>query len=148
MIEESAIVISADAGDITFEIQKTTSCGSCSVNKACGTGIISNYLKPQTIQYTIKNTIQAKVGDSIVVGINEKAFLFGSFLMYILPLFFILSFAVLGDYIATKAALINSDIFVIVMSGTGFIFSFVFMKYLLKNKLNLVRFNPELIRKI
>ena len=148
MIEESAIVVSVDAEYITIEIQKKSSCGSCSVNKACGTGIISNYLKPKTIQYTIKNTINAEVGDSIVVGINEKAFLFGSFLMYILPLFFILSFAVLGDYIATKAALMNSEIFVIAMSGTGFIFSFVFMKYLLKNKLNLVRFNPELIRKI
>jgi sigma-E factor negative regulatory protein RseC len=148
MIEESALVISNDGNYIVIEILKKSSCGSCSVNKACGTGIISNYLKPKTIKYSIENTINAKVGDTIIIGINERVFLIGSFLMYILPLFFMLLFAILGDFIATKATLMNSEIFVILMSGTGFIFSFVFMRYLLKNKLNLLHFNPELIRKL
>ncbi|MFV2061446.1 MAG: SoxR reducing system RseC family protein [Gammaproteobacteria bacterium] len=148
MIEETAKVVSSDDEHIVIEILKKSSCGSCSVNKACGTGIISNYFKPKALEFSIKNTINAKVGDDIIIGINERVFLFGSFLMYILPLFFILCFAVLGDYIASLAALSSPEIFVIVMSGTGFIFSFAFMKYLLKNKLNLLQFNPELIRKL
>ncbi len=148
MIEEKAIVVSIRDDNIVIETQKKSSCGSCSANKACGTGIVANYLKPKTVTFNIKNTINAQIGDQIVVGINERIFLFGSFLMYILPLLFILCFALIGDYVAKQAALIDSELWVILMSGLGFILSIVFMRYLLKNKLNLLQFNPELIRKI
>ncbi|VAW93532.1 hypothetical protein MNBD_GAMMA22-764 [hydrothermal vent metagenome] len=148
MIEEKAKVISTCGDSIVIETQKKTSCGSCRVNKTCGTGIISKYLTPKTVSYNIKNTINAKVGDKIIVGINERVFLFGSFLVYILPLLFILIFALVADYIANQFALVNTESLVILMSGVGFIFSIVFMRYLLKNKLNLLQFNLELIRKI
>jgi len=148
MIEETATVISSDTKKIIIETQKKTSCGTCSVNKTCGTGIISTYLKPKTTEFTIKNTVNAKVGDTIVVGINERVFLFGSFLMYILPLLFILCFALLGDFIVNQYNFVHAEFIVIVMSGLGFILSFIFMRFLLRNKLNLLQFNPELIRKL
>jgi len=148
MIEESALVVSADNNEIVIEILKKSSCGSCNVNKACGTGIISNYLKPKSIKVNLENTVDAKVGDTIIVGINERVFLLGSFLMYILPLFFILAFALLGDFIANISRVNHTEFFIIVMSGIGFVFSFILMRVLLKNKLNLLQFNPELIRKI
>jgi len=148
MIEESAIVISSDNDIIVIETQKKSSCGSCSVNKTCGTGIISKYFSPKTIEFSIKNTINAKVGDAIIVGINERVFLLGSFLMYILPLLFILGFALIGDFIAGLVEFANSEFFVIIMACIGFVSSFGFMRYLLNNKLNLLQFNPELIRKV
>lgn len=148
MIEEKAIVISGNNEHIVIETQKKTSCGSCSINKTCGTGIISTYFKPKTIVFNLENTIGAKIGDTIIVGINERVFLFGSFLMYILPLLFILCFAVLGDYIIKHAIIVNAEFFVIALSGAGFVLSFVFTRFLLKNKLDLLQFNPELIRKI
>ncbi len=148
MIEETAIVVSSDNEQIIIETQKKTSCGSCRVNKSCGTGIVSNYFTPTPVEFKLKNTIQANVGDTIIVGINERIFLFGSFLMYILPLLFVLGFAMLGDYIATIATFSNPELFVILMSGFGFISSFIFMRFILKNKLNLLQFNPELIRKL
>ncbi len=148
MIEETAKVVSVDNEQIIIKTHKKTSCGSCSVNKSCGTGIISNYLTPKTVEFKLENTIKAKVGDTIIVGINERVFLFGSFLMYILPLLFILVFAMFGDYIATIANFNNVELFVITMSGFGFVSSFAFIRFVLKNKLNLLQFNPELIRKI
>jgi len=147
MIEESAQVISSHDDIIVIETQKKTSCGSCSINKACGTGIVSNYFKPKTIEFNLKNTINAKVGDTIIVGINERVFLFGSFLLYILPLLFILGFAVVADLISIQLNFINPELFIIVMAAIGFISSSFCIRYLLKNKLNLLQYNPELIRK-
>ncbi|MFV1985491.1 MAG: SoxR reducing system RseC family protein, partial [Thiohalomonadales bacterium] len=125
MIEESAIVTSCNNERIVVATQKQTSCGSCSVNKACGTGIISNYFKVKTIEFSLENTINAKTGDTIIVGINERVFLYGSFLMYILPLLFMLCFAILGDYIANLIAIDNIELFVIIMSAIGFVLSFM-----------------------
>jgi len=102
MIEERARIISCSDDYAVVETQRKTSCGACSMNKACGTGVLAKVFKDKVAQLKVKNTIQAKVGEEVIVGVEESAMLRGSFLVYMLPLLMLILFALLGEEIARQ----------------------------------------------
>ncbi len=92
MIEERAVILSLQSEPTktettaTLEIERKTACGLCGQTRGCGNSIWGKLLGHQTTAFKAQNRINAKVGDSVVVGINEKALLKGALLLYILPL--------------------------------------------------------------
>lgn len=99
MIEERAVILSLKNGTshdnpqqansnqiATLEIERKTACGLCGQTRGCGNSIWGKLFAHQSTAFKALNRINAKVGDSVIVGINEKALLKSAMLLYILPL--------------------------------------------------------------
>ncbi len=92
MIEQRAVILSLQSESsqtqttATLEIERKTACGLCGQTRGCGNSIWGKLFGHQTSAFKAQNRINAKVGDSVIVGINEKALLKSALLLYILPL--------------------------------------------------------------
>jgi sigma-E factor negative regulatory protein RseC len=104
MIEERAVILSLDnavsdstaSTTATLEIERKTACGLCGQTRGCGNSIWGKLFAHQSTAFKAQNRINAKVGDSVIVGINEKALLKSAMLLYILPLATMLIGAILA----------------------------------------------------
>ncbi|MES2547766.1 MAG: SoxR reducing system RseC family protein [Pseudomonadota bacterium] len=93
MIEERAVILSVspDSHNLsdsiaTLEIERKTACGLCGQTRGCGNSIWGKLFSHQSTAFKAQNRINAKVGDSVIVSINERALLKSALLLYILPL--------------------------------------------------------------
>ncbi len=93
MIEERAIILSLESdvsasenSTATLEIERKTACGLCGQTRGCGNSIWGKLFAHQSSAFKAQNRINAKVGDSVIVGINEQALLKSALLLYMLPL--------------------------------------------------------------
>ena len=109
MIEERAVILTLDSvsGNLnqtaTLEIERKTACGLCGQTRGCGNSIWGKLFAHQSTAFKAQNRINAKVGDSVIVGINEKALLKSAMLLYLLPLATMLIGAILAkQFIATE----------------------------------------------
>ena len=71
MIEEYAIVTKSAGTTATLEIERRTACGLCGQKRGCGNATWGKMLGHDSHDFTAENQIHAKVGDSVVVGIDE-----------------------------------------------------------------------------
>jgi sigma-E factor negative regulatory protein RseC len=100
MIEERARVVAKSEIHAWTETERRTGCNACTVSNGCGTGAINNYLIKKIIIVKAFNPIGAEVGDMVIVGIPEEAFLLGSFVLYTMPLLAMFIGAGLGEILA------------------------------------------------
>ena len=110
MIEERAVILSLEKSSnnssndfqsesvATIEIERKTACGLCGQTRGCGNSIWGKLFGHQTTAFKAQNSINAKVGQSVVVGINETAVLKGALLLYIVPLFTLFVGALLASH--------------------------------------------------
>jgi sigma-E factor negative regulatory protein RseC len=108
MIEERAVILSLDNPlsdstvntTATLEIERKTACGLCGQTRGCGNSIWGKLFAHQSTAFKAQNRINAKVGDSVIVGINEQALLKSALLLYILPLATMLIGAILAKQLS------------------------------------------------
>lgn len=86
MIEENAVVIEQIGTQVRLEIIRRTACGICGQTRGCGNATWGKLLGHAQTTLKVENPIDAKVGDYVVVGIEEKVFLNATFLLYVVPL--------------------------------------------------------------
>ncbi len=106
MIEERAVILSLENKSddakshsvATLEIERKTACGLCGQTRGCGNSIWGKLFAHQSSAFKAQNRINAKVGDSVIVGINEKALVKSALLLYILPLATMLIGAILASH--------------------------------------------------
>ncbi|MDO9365786.1 MAG: SoxR reducing system RseC family protein [Methylotenera sp.] len=122
MIEEYAVVIERVDNIALIEIERRTACGLCGQKRGCGNATWGKLLghKSQTIR--AKNEIGAKVGDSVVVGIDEHALLSTVFYLYVVPLLSMLIAAVLADIA------FDNEFYVILAAALGLVSGFLWVK--------------------
>ena len=110
MIEERAVILSLEKSShnssndsyldsvATLEIERKTACGLCGQTRGCGNSIWGKLFGHQTTAFKAQNRINAKVGQSVIVGINEAAILKSALLLYIVPLCTLFVGALLATY--------------------------------------------------
>ena len=90
MIEERAVILSLNSETspsmATLEIERKTACGLCGQTRGCGNSIWGKLFAHQSTAFKAQNRINANVGDSVIVGINERALLKSALLLYVVPL--------------------------------------------------------------
>jgi sigma-E factor negative regulatory protein RseC len=104
MIEQQGQVVRIENGDASVRIGATSGCPACDAGKGCGAGVFGRLLqrKPATIR--VENTIDARVGQSVIVGLPETVYLRLVLLLYALPLLSGLAGAASGHYICVRLA--------------------------------------------
>jgi sigma-E factor negative regulatory protein RseC len=102
MIKENATVVDCDGEFAWVEAQRQSTCGQCSVNKGCGTYVLSKVIGTKVTRVRALNHAHAKVGDEVTIGMPEATFLKTSMLVYMLPLFMMIGMAMLGRIMAEQ----------------------------------------------
>ena len=115
MIEELATVIKTEGDVMAVEIQRQSTCGSCSVKSGCGTNLVASLFGKRRALLSLPNTIDARPGDRVVLGIREKDLVTGSIRLYLYPLAGLLFGAIAGHLLA------GSELFTILSGLTGMI---------------------------
>lgn len=128
MITENAIVVSVDKNQTWIETQRKSVCGQCSASKGCGTSVLSKVLGNKLSKMKAINKINAQVGDEVIVGLNEKSLLKGAFMTYLIPLFFLFIFSLIGQFINTQVSMQDNEFFVIIFSIFGFYIGLTYLK--------------------
>jgi sigma-E factor negative regulatory protein RseC len=105
-----------------LEIERKNACGLCGQTRGCGNSIWGKLFAHQSTAFKAQNHINAKVGQSVVVGINETALLKSALLLYILPLVTLF----LGAILATK--LNPSDASAMVGAIVGLVLGLIWVK--------------------
>lgn len=108
MIEERAEVTAVNSPYATVVTQRRSSCSGCST-KGCGTGALSQVFAARSQEMRVLNPIEARVGEQVVLGLEEGALLRGSLAVYIVPLLTMLAGGVLGEVLAPSLALEQSS---------------------------------------
>jgi sigma-E factor negative regulatory protein RseC len=129
MIEQQAVILSVDdqkdnpqVSIATLEIERKTACGLCGKTRGCGNAIWGKLFAHQSSAFKAQNIINARVGQSVVVGINEKALLKSALLLYLLPLATMLIAAIVAMQVN------NTDISAMVGALIGLLLGLVWVK--------------------
>lgn len=122
MIEEYAVVTARMEGHVLLEIERRTACGLCGQTRGCGNATWGKLLGHTQQTFAAENLIDANVGDSVVVGIDERAMLGAVFYMYVVPLLTMLIAAIVAD------ALAENQFYVVIAAISGLLLGFLWTK--------------------
>lgn len=122
MLEEYAIVTACQGNEATLEIERRTACGLCGQKRGCGNATWGKLLGHASHQFTAQNTLNAKIGDSVVVGFEENAVLKSSFYLYGVPLLGLIAGTLVAD------VLFVNQLYVMVGAALGLLLGFLWLK--------------------
>jgi len=101
MLKESGIVIEVFDQFAIVQTERTSYCGQCTANKGCGTASLSSVLGQKYTRIKVINHGFVKVGDKVVIGLEEQALLKSSVVLYLLPLLSLFVFALGYEMLVT-----------------------------------------------
>lgn len=130
MIEEFAVVVEKKAHQAVLELERRTACGLCGQKRGCGNATWGKLLGHQTQKLQADNVINANVGDSVVIGIDEHPLLKAVFCLYVVPLLGLIIGALLAD------TLFNNEFYVMLGAALGLILAFISVKIYLNYAIN------------
>ena len=146
MIEETARVIAVENNQLLLEAETRAACNACAAKQGCGTSVLSKWIGRKFTRFQVPNTVNARVGDQVVVGLAEEAMLKGSVFVYLLPLLAMIGSALLADgLISTDAA--SRDLLVVVSAVAGFVVMLFISRWFLSTSTNRSRLTPVVLRK-
>ena len=146
MIEEQAQVVDIIGSRLVLQAQTQSACGRCAASKGCGTSVLAKVIGRKFTRFQAENTIDAAVGDTVVVGISEDALLKGSLMVYVMPIAGMIVFALLADVYFT-AALAQRDLFIALAGIFGLVAGAFLAKRYFQRHGNRQKFVPVVLRK-
>lgn len=100
MLESEATVVRIENGATYVEAQGSGGCGGNHCSTTCSTAILTRLFSQNPKALQVDNPIAAQVGERVVVGLAEGAFLRTALAVYLLPLGALLIGAALGLFAA------------------------------------------------
>lgn len=99
MIETQAVVMKIEGSVAYLQAQRKSSCSGCS-ESSCGTSVLANFLGQKAPLYRARNEADARVGDRVVVGMDESALFKGTLMLYLFPLLLLFAGAAGGSILS------------------------------------------------
>lgn len=142
MIETEAVVVKIEDATAYVKAERKSGCSACSTG-SCGTSVLAGFFAQKTPLYRASNDVGAKVGDRVVVGMDEAAMFKGTLLLYLFPLLLLFVGAVAGSMLAVAPEL--KDGYSVVGACVGLVAGFAGLK-LFTVKLGMSRqFQPVIL---
>ena len=100
MIEQVAHVHAIDQTTVWLDTIRLSTCNSCSMKSGCGQRLMNQATdcKRSRIELPLTQDMVLNVGDEVVLGIPQKAFIKASLLTFAMPLMIMLAFASLAQW--------------------------------------------------
>ena len=101
MIEQVAHVQAIDQTSVWLDTLRLSTCNSCSMKSGCGQRLMNQATdcKRSRIELPIPQYMALNVGDEVVLGIPQKAFIKASVLTFAMPLVWMLACALLAQWL-------------------------------------------------
>lgn len=148
MLEETAHVVEVNHDSVWVETQRRSACGSCSVNKGCGTAVISRALGKRRSVVRVLADMPLKAGDEVVIGIRERALVKGSLAVYAVPLALLLAGALLGELGAQRFLWQSAEVASLVLGISGFVAGLVWLQRFTRRIRYDADYQPVVLRKL
>jgi sigma-E factor negative regulatory protein RseC len=101
MIETEGVVVKVEDGIAFIQAQRQSSCGGCAKQgEGCGTSTLVGYFDGRTPLYQARNPLGVKVGERVVIGVENTTLLRGVLAIYLPPLLLLVAGAVGGHQLA------------------------------------------------
>jgi sigma-E factor negative regulatory protein RseC len=142
MIEEQAVVIKASKERVTLEVVRSKPCGLCGQVRGCGNSIWGKIFSHQSGHIETRNDLNAKLGDVVILGIDETLMLKSSLMLYGVPLLSMF----LGMVIANSFAKEIVELYTLLGAVTGLFFGVVMIKRVINERLQMFYNEAQLIR--
>ena len=102
MIEQQGQVVAVSGDCASVRLGGNSGCPACDAGKGCGAGIFGRLLQRKPTVLELDNTLDARAGQIVIVGLPESLFLHLVFRLYLLPLLAGLAGAVFGHYLSIR----------------------------------------------
>ena len=142
MIEEQAVVIKASKDRVTLEVVRSQPCGLCGQVRGCGNSIWGKIFSHQSGHIETRNNLNAKLGDAVILGIDETLMLKSSLMLYGVPLLAMF----LGMIIAHGFAKELVEFYTLIGAVTGLFLGVVMIKRVINEKMQMFYNEAQLIR--
>ena len=96
MITEPGKVVALKGDRVWVQTIRASACQSCSARSGCGQKVLAAASGGRANQILVSNSINARVGDEVTIGIDEQALLGASILVYAVPLILMVVASILG----------------------------------------------------
>lgn len=146
MIEEQGKVVALQNDWVWVETERKTACGTCSASKGCGTSVLANVFGKKTNTIAVMRTLPVKVGDEVIIGIEEDSLVRGSLLIYALPLVLLIAFGLLGEVVGGQVLAEKSDVVTAIFSVLGLAIGFLWLRHISSRLRTDPRFQPKLLQ--
>ena len=111
-----------------LEIIRKQPCGLCGKTRGCGLSLWSKLFNHKSV-FTADNQIGAKIGDHVVVGVEEHAMLKSSMMIYGIPLAALLLGAMLTmALLPADASLASRDTYALAGAVAGLFLALLWLK--------------------
>lgn len=111
--------------DVELSCEQKTSCGSCSSQKSCGTGIMSKAMAKKALRWNLMTRIEVKAGQVVEIGLPEKNLLISAALVYLVPIFFMLVGAIFSQWFMEPFFLLGESVTIVISLLCGALGIFV-----------------------
>lgn len=147
MLESQALIVKIENGATYVEAEAGGSCGSghCSTS-ACSTAVLTRIFSQQPKALSVSNPIDAQVGETVMLGLEEDAFLKSALLAYLFPLVALFLGALIGLWFAGPTA--TRDLYAGLGGLLGLITSVLSIKWLYPILFNHNRAQPVILRRL
>lgn len=98
MIEEIATVMRVEADTAWVATKSRSACGHCSSGSDCGTAMVAKLFGEKENLLRLDNSLDAQVGEQVVIGVSDALLLKASALAYLLPLIALIAAVALGQW--------------------------------------------------
>jgi len=142
MIEEEAIVIKASKENVTLEVVRSKPCGLCGQVRGCGNSIWGKIFSHRTGYIETRNHLNAKLGNVVILGIDETLMLKSSLMLYGVPLMLMF----LGMVMANTFAKETTELYVLLGAVMGLFLGVVLIKRIVNEKMQMFYNEAQLIR--
>ncbi len=140
MATEKGIVTKIDSTTAWVKTTKTHACKACAARASCNVMGGGKEMEVQAINYA-----GAKVGEEVMLSFETSPLLKATFMLYVLPILFLMAGAYLGNKLAPVLNLNESSLSII----TGFLFFGIVVMYV-KSKGNKMaqkdEYRPKVIK--
>lgn len=143
MIEETGRVVAVDYNEVWIETIRKSGCSGCSARSGCGQGLLSKIKDGTRNHIRLQTELGLQVGDEVILGLPEQAFIRSSFLAYGLPLLALIAAVLLADM-----GLGLSEPWVILAALIGLAAGFVVVRLLSRLGGHRGDFQPVIVRAI
>jgi sigma-E factor negative regulatory protein RseC len=148
MIEETGLIVEVDDQYAWVEAASSNSCSHCAANQACGTASLQKWFKRRPNRLRVINHQHIKPGERVVIGIPEQALVKGSFMIYMLPLLFLIGGAFFGSYLDNLLSWGHKDAASMFFGLLGLFGSFRFLqKYYTRKSGQQSQYQPVILRR-
>jgi len=143
MIEESGRVIAVNGDEVWIETIRASSCSACSARSGCGQGLLTKVNDGTRSHIQLRTDLQLAVGDEVILGLPEQAFIRSSFLAYGLPMLMLIAAVLIADMAFSLA-----EPWIILSALLGLAGGFVVVRLISQMSVARADFQPMIIRSI